>query len=158
MRRVLVRRLAERTLRHLRVAEGADRRVVELSVALVDDAQMRALNRRYRRLGRTTDVLAFGQGEPASLPADGPPGIAPPVVLGDVVLSVETAVRRAGRSAHRLHEELARYLIHGILHVLGWDHHAAADRRLMRRQERLVRKAVWNDDDYLRVSASRSPG
>lgn len=93
----------------------------ELSVALVDDAEMRALNRRYRRLDRTTDVLSFPQGEHG--------------VLGDVVLSVETIRRRSPRGLDR---DLARCLVHGILHLTGWDHHTSATRRAMRRRERTL--------------------
>ena len=126
MRRSRLRRLARRALCALEVCG-------ELSVALVDDAQMRALNQRYRRLDRTTDVLAFPQG------AYG--------LVGDVVLSVETARRRAGASADRLERELARCLLHGILHLAGWDHHTAVTRRLMRRRERQIWRIAWDDGD-----------
>jgi len=119
-----LRRLAQRALSALEV-------LGELSVALVDDAQMRGLNRRYRRLDRTTDVLAFPQGDFG--------------LLGDVVLSVETARRRAGASADRLERELARYLLHGILHLAGWDHHTVATRRVMRREERRLWRRAWDD-------------
>lgn len=95
----------------------------ELSVALVDDAQMRALNRRYRRRDRTTDVLAFPQGEHG--------------LVGDVVLSVETIARRSGLRAER---DLGRCLVHGILHLTGWEHHTATARRAMRSRER----ALWS--------------
>ena len=121
---VRIRRLARRVLSALGATEA------ELSIAFVDDAQMRELNRRYRRLDRTTDVLAFAQGERG--------------LLGDVVISVETAVRRVG--TRRLPAELGRYLVHGILHLMGWDHHAPAERRAMRRQERQLWSAVWIDD------------
>lgn len=94
---------------------------------------MRGLNRRYRRLDRATDVLAFPQGEQG--------------LFGDVVLSVETARRRVGASAGRLERELARYLLHGILHLAGWDHHTAATRRVMRRRERELWRAAWGDED-----------
>lgn len=114
-----------------------------LSLALVDDAQMRLLNRRYRRLDRTTDVLAFSQG---------PVVRGAPTVLGDVVISVETAARRVGGAA--LHAELVRYLIHGILHLNGWDHHTAGDRRAMRRQEHTIWKRACSEDSF-RVSATR---
>ncbi len=107
-----LRRLARRLLRALDVR-------TELSVALVDDAQMRALNRRWRRLDRTTDVLSFPQGEAG--------------LLGDVVLSVETITRRSPRVFER---DLGRCLMHGILHLTGWDHHTPATRRAMRRRER----------------------
>lgn len=146
MRRPLVRRVAQRALAALDVAEA------ELSIALVDDARMRALNRRYRRVDRTTDVLAFpqqdrgaGSGQRAAKRhVRSPlPVTRYPVLLGDVVMSVETAARRVGRAPAALHAELARYLVHGLLHLQGWDHHAPAARRQMRRQERRVWRIVW---------------
>lgn len=140
----LIRQLAQRALKTLGAAEA------ELSVALVDDAQMRALNRQYRRLDRTTDVLAFPT-TPRGWRPEGPESRArrprettPPILLGDVVISVETAIRRVG--GRRLPEELGRYLLHGILHLMGWDHHTLPERRAMRRRERQLWSAVWSGE------------
>ena len=82
----------------------------ELSVALVDDEQMRELNRRYRGRDRPTDVLAFPMDS-----ADGP-------LLGDVVISVDTALVQAKLASQALEEEVMVLLLHGILHLLGYDH------------------------------------
>ena len=159
---------------------------VELSVALVDDAQMRALNRRYRRQDRTTDVLAFPQQavvgrEQSSRPVAGrwslvnscepqPTRNQPratsrgftrnqsPVLLGDVVISVETAARRAGSVSDRLSAEVARYLIHGILHLLGWEHETQAQRQRMRQREREVWSIAWDNGHSGGRSATRSKG
>jgi len=107
-------------------------------VALVDDARMRSLNRRYRRRDRATDVLAFPQDAPKGGGSSGEP-----VLLGDVVISVETAARRAGFSPPHLHKELERYLVHGLLHLVGWDHGTAATRAAMRGRERSLERAMW---------------
>jgi len=101
----------------------------ELSIALVDDAQMCALNTEWRGKRRTTDVLAFPLREGAG--ADHCRGL-----LGDVVIGVETA-RRQARSRHRaLDDELARLLVHGLLHLLGFDHMRESEARAMRAEER----------------------
>lgn len=94
----------------------------ELSIVLTDDVEMRALNRRWRGLDRTTDVLSF------SMDA-GPP------MLGDIVISVEAA-RRQARRGFGLARELEFLLVHGFLHLAGFDHQRIADRRRMRAQER----------------------
>lgn len=75
------------------------------------DRRIRTLNRRYRRQDRATDVLAF----PA--PASGPGGL-----LGDIVISLPYAARQARRRGEPLAAELDRLLLHGYLHLLGYDH------------------------------------
>ncbi len=111
----------------------------ELSVALVDDREMRALNGQWRGKDRATDVLAFSMLEGEDAQHRGR-------LLGDVVISVETA-RRQARARHRsLDEEVTRLLIHGTLHLLGFDHVRAADAREMRAEERRVYRAVRDDD------------
>jgi probable rRNA maturation factor len=90
----------------------------ELSIALVDDATIRGLNRDYRDKDRTTDVLAFSmrEGEVLASRIDGPP------LLGDVIISVPTASRQARKNKKPLREELTMLLAHGLLHLLGYDH------------------------------------
>jgi probable rRNA maturation factor len=102
-------------------------RGVELSLSLVTDAQIRRLNRQWRGKDQPTDVLSF--------PAGGSPipGHRP---LGDVVLSVDTARRAAKAHGTTLDGELALYLAHGLLHLLGHDHHTKAGARRMAREER----------------------
>lgn len=98
----------------------------QLSIVLSDDDHVRELNRRWRSLDRTTDVLSF--------PMDGG---AP--VLGDIVISVESARRQARGT---LLAELMRLLVHGFFHLLGHDHQKAGDRRVMRRLERRALHAL----------------
>jgi rRNA maturation RNase YbeY len=110
----------------------------ELSIALVDDARMCALNTEWRGKRRTTDVLAFPLREGEG--ADHCRGL-----LGDVVIGVETARRRA-RSRHRApDDELARLLVHGVLHLLGVDHVRGSEARAMRAEERRLLRLVRCD-------------
>jgi probable rRNA maturation factor len=107
-----------------------------LAIAIVSDARVRALNRRYRRKDRATDVLSF--------PADAPG------VLGDVVIASGVAARQARRAGHSLGTELRVLALHGLLHLLGYDHErddgqmARLERRLRRRgglREGLIERA-----------------
>ena len=97
---------------------------VELSVLLTTDASIQDLNRRWRRKNKPTDVLSFPAGAPA-------PGSTGPLHLGDVILSVDTARREARAHRRTLADELDLYLAHGLLHLLGHDHHRRADAERM---------------------------
>jgi probable rRNA maturation factor len=108
----------------------------DLSLLIVDDARMHRLNARYRGIDRPTDVLAFAMRE-------GPFAHLQPQLLGDVVISAETARRQARARRRSLAEELTRLLIHGTLHLLGYDHEISpADARLMRAKERELWRLV----------------
>lgn len=101
----------------------------EVSVLFVGDRRMRELNRMFRGADRATDVLAFSfregeRGEPETN------------LLGDVVISVPTAEKQAAREGHSLEAELTILLIHGVLHLAGYDHErSSGEARRMRRQE-----------------------
>ena len=101
----------------------------ELALTIVSDGTMRRINREYRGIDATTDVLSFSYvGEPH---AGG--------LLGEVFVSPGVAARQAREAGCGLPEELARVAVHGVLHVLGWDHDTpAARRRMLTRQERYV--------------------
>lgn len=94
--------------------EQVDEAGAEISVVFCDDVTIRALNRRYRRQDRATDVLAFSQAEGDAFPRA--------AALGDVVISVETAERQARARACPLATEIEWLLLHGALHLLGYDH------------------------------------
>ena len=111
-----------------------------LSLSLVTDADMRIVNRDHRGKDRPTDVLSFaidGEAAPATTGSHNPERL-----LGDVVISVETARRQAADYDATLQEELYRLLIHGLLHVLGHDHERPHERRIMQREERRLAAAV----------------
>src|SRR6266436_2784510 len=85
----------------------------ELSLLFVNDAQIRRLNKRYRKINRPTDVLAFPMLEGDAFPPRSQ-------LLGDVVISLETAKKQANKEDHSLEQEVKILLIHGILHLLGY--------------------------------------
>jgi probable rRNA maturation factor len=102
----------------------------EVAVALVSDARLRKLNLRYRRKDAPTDVLSF-RAQPPS--ADG--------ILGDIVIATGVARRQARQAGHPYGTELRVLALHGLLHLLGYDHHDRDDAGRMRRVEtRLLRK------------------
>ena len=122
-------RVAERALE----AEGVAK-PTELSVMLADDATVRELNHRYRDTDAATDVLSFSQAEGDDFAQ--PEGTAPH--LGDVIISVDTARRQAAEFGVPLQDEVAHLLVHGVLHLLGYDHEAPDDERVMRLREDAV--------------------
>ena len=123
--RAELRQWIKTVLRHL------DQTRVELSLALVTDREIHKLNRQYRGKDKPTDVLSFPLADKLQ-----------PSLLGDVVISGETAARQAQRRRHSLREELRILLIHGILHLLGYDHEVSRrEASRMQRKEREV-KAV----------------
>ena len=111
----------------------------ELSLLFVDDVQMRSLNRDYRGLDRTTDVLSFSQTEGEGGALILPEGVE---LLGDVVISPAKARRQCSRYHNTFEAELRRLLVHGVLHLLGYDHVRTAERAVMRAEERRVLAAL----------------
>ncbi|MEK6224186.1 MAG: rRNA maturation RNase YbeY [Thermodesulfobacteriales bacterium] len=97
----------------------------ELSITLTDDIQMRELNRSYRQIDRTTDVLSFPQSEGPDF-----------TLLGDIVISIDTAKRHSVSYGVSLHDELKKLIIHGILHLLGHDHKKKKETQVMRKKEK----------------------
>jgi probable rRNA maturation factor len=98
-----------------------------ITIALASDARVRALNRQYRRIDRATDVLSFPAGETRSSPR----------FLGDVVIAAGVARRQARAAGHSLQTELRVLALHGLLHLLGYDHED--DDGQMARLERRLR-------------------
>lgn len=88
---------------------------------LTDDATLHALNRDYRDQDKPTDVLSFAQRDEHPDTPHATPSSLKTELLGDVVISVETAVRQAEQHGVTLNEELALLTVHGILHLLGYD-------------------------------------
>jgi len=118
----------------------------ELSLVLVSDRRMRALNRRYRKKDRPTDVLAFPLLERGQIYFSRRKINLSPVLLGDVVISMPTAKRQAAALGHSLRDEMARLLVHGVLHLLGYDHERSErDALRMARQEKAILHAVRDE-------------
>ena len=106
----------------------------ELGILFVGDQRMRSLNRQYRGKDRTTDVLAFAMREAPHSSAG---------LLGDVVIAVPTAVRQAKQGQRSLDEELTVLLVHGILHLCGYDHERGEkEARRMHRRERMILRSI----------------
>jgi rRNA maturation RNase YbeY len=112
--------------------EALDQADAELSLVLVDDATGAELNQRFRGRAFATDVLAFALLEGAHAGQRG-------AMLGDVVIALGVAQRQAQEHGLALEAECLRLLIHGVLHLLGYDHARAAEARVMRARER----ALW---------------
>ena len=105
----------------------------QLSILIVDDVKIREINRDYLAKDRPTNVISFAMQE-------GEGGGVQPDLLGDVVISAETAARDAGEAQATFESELYFLLLHGILHLLGYDHERGtkAEARLMESREKEV--------------------
>lgn len=123
-----VKRTAEKILGLL------DEQKAELSLALVENGEIAELNKKYRRKPKPTDVLSFApDGSPAGRPR----------LLGDVVISVDKAAEQAQAGGWTLDQEIDRLLIHGILHLLGYDHERSRkEAGVMRALERKISRAL----------------
>ena len=120
--------MAGRVLRYAGAAQS------DLSLSVIGDRRMQQLNARYRRRARPTDVLAFAARE-------APQPTTP--FLGDVVISLDTARRQAREAGHSVDREIAILLIHGVLHLMGYDHERSAqDARRMQKKEREILQAL----------------
>jgi len=129
-----VRRAIRRAVRPYRLPRGA-----EVQVAFISDEDMRALNKRFRRIDRTTDVLSFGEAIPAR---DRGPGAVAHFErlraenggrfdLGEILISPEQAKRQAQRRKRPVVEEVAFLAAHGVLHLLGYEDETPAGYREM---------------------------
>ena len=100
---------------------------------------MRVLNRSFRGVDRTTDVLAFPQ--PAVSPQPSAPG-SQPFILGDIVINLHKTERQAQEYGHSFYDELTRLLIHGLLHLIGYDHERGkyAERKMKKKTQELFSK------------------
>jgi probable rRNA maturation factor len=140
----LVRSAARRALRRGAVASGlALPARVELGVNLADDACQQRLNRDYRGRDMPTNVLAFRAWAPGeTLASDAP------LLLGDVVLALETVTREAEEQGKPLVDHLSHLTVHGVLHLLGYDHQAPDDAQMMEALETSILASLGVPDPY----------
>lgn len=134
-------RSVKRTAKRLLAAVGEKRSA--LSISFVDDDAIRGLNREHRGKDKPTDVLSFPLLEKGEAHLG-------ERLLGDIVISVETARRQAADYDASLEAEINRLLIHGVLHVLGHDHEEAAQQEQMRAEERRLAQTIglhWPYED-----------
>jgi len=128
-----LRRSIRRILKHL--GRGRD----EISILLVEDREIRVINKTYLKRDRPTNVMAFPMLEGLFRKIH-------PQVLGDIVISIETASRDAKKEGLALEDEILFLLIHGILHLLGYDHEGSAvQARRMGQKQREIFHALKND-------------
>jgi probable rRNA maturation factor len=125
--------LARRVARRVLEVEGYKK--AQVSILFCSDFYIKRLNREYRRVDAPTDVLAFSMHE-------GRFSKVHPEILGDVVISLETASRQAKRYRYSLNKEVAHLIIHGILHLLGYDHLKKKDKEKMRKKEKEILKSL----------------
>lgn len=135
------RDVLERLARRICAGEGVDGGEIEVSVLFCDDDRIRALNKAYRNKNKATDVLSFEQ-------EAGPiPGVR---VLGDIVISLETVEARGEGDRARMRDDVRLLFCHGMLHLLGYDHAAAEERRGMAEKQAqylgVNSEAAWRMD------------
>ena len=110
-----------------------------IGITFVDDKTIRELNKKYRKKDKSTDVLSFALNE-AEISTD-----ISSYLIGDVVISIETTLRQANAYKHSFQKELKTLLIHGILHLFGYDHIKQKDFVIMNNKEKEVYKLI---DDF----------
>ena len=123
-----LRRAAQATLDQQRVKQP-----VELTIVITGNAQLRALNREFRAIDAPTDVLSFATSEALS------PDQA---YLGDVIISYPKAKEQAGAGGHAMIAELQLLVVHGVLHLLGYDHYTEVEKNVMWKAQRAVLKRI----------------
>ena len=106
----------------------------ELSVVLCDNTYIHELNKTYRNIDRPTDVLSFALNEGEEEGYDGPDT----KLLGDIVISLDKTREQADVYGHSFERELAYLTVHGMLHILGYDHMTDEDKTEMRKEEEFV--------------------
>jgi probable rRNA maturation factor len=111
-----------------------------VGVILTDDAEQRRLNRDYRGKDASTNVLSFPMGDP--VPGGGA------VMLGDVVLAFETVAREAAEQNKPLADHLRHLVVHGVLHLLGFDHENDMEAEVMEGREREILAGLGVPDPY----------
>lgn len=115
----------------------------EVAILLTDDAAMRRLNAAFRGLDKPTNVLSF--------PAARPPGRHPPaesLFLGDIALGYETCRSEASDERKTLNDHLSHLVVHGVLHLLGYDHATKSQAEAMETRERLILASMGIADPY----------
>ena len=114
--------------------------MTEVDITIVDDEEIHQLNRDYRGVDRPTDVLSFALDEDDE---DEPELLEGQLhLLGDIIISAETATRQAEEFGHGLEREIVYLAVHGLLHLLGYDHMVEEDKVIMRAKEEEALRAI----------------
>lgn len=120
----------------------------EVDITIVDDEEIHRLNREYRDVDRPTDVLSFaldegGEDEPELL------DVPEEHLLGDIIISAETAQRQGEEFGHGLTREVVYLAVHGLLHLLGYDHMTEEDKVIMRAKEEEALREIELSEEFL---------
>ena len=132
-----LKKICKSVLENLAEIEGLEN--PEVSVLFIDDDSMQSLNLKYRKIDSSTDVLSFPM-------CDGRFPNVGPNILGDIVISIPYASRQAMGNNHDLEEEICHLLIHGFLHLIGYDDEDRVNRDEMLERERELRSALLQRD------------
>ena len=133
--KLLIRKACNATLEFEKFGNSA-----EVDVTLVDDEEIREINNEQRKIDSSTDVLSFPLGENGKYGANPKTGA---LMLGDIVISVETALKQADLYGHGLEREIAFLTVHSMLHLLGYDHvNGGMEQAIMREKEEAVLDAL----------------
>jgi probable rRNA maturation factor len=126
IKQLQIKKTIKKALQYLKVNNK-----VEVSILFTTDEFIKSLNRKYRGIDKSTDVLSFSlqEGEEKI------PEVNDNKLLGDIIISVETAQRQADTLNHSIEKELTVLLIHGLLHLIGYDHEKDEDYKIMREKE-----------------------
>ncbi len=140
----LARNAAEIAVTQVLAASGrAWQAPVELGITLADAAEQQRLNRDYRGQDAPTNVLAFPAWDAAT-----PVPVGAPVLLGDVVLALETVQREAAEQGKPLADHVSHLVAHGVLHLFGYDHLTPAEAAIMESLERSILAQLGAPDPY----------
>lgn len=133
--KLLIRKACHATLEFEKFGSSA-----EVDVTLVDDEEIREINKEQRKIDSSTDVLSFPLGENGEYDANPKTGA---LMLGDIVISVETALKQADLYGHGIQREIAFLTVHSMLHLLGYDHvNGGMEQAIMREKEEAVLDAL----------------
>lgn len=109
----------------------------EVSVSFVDDDEIRLLNKEYRSMDKATDVLSFPMLEEHQVHLE-----TLPILLGDIVISAETALQQSEEYGHTFKREIVYLAVHSMLHLLGYDHLEEQEKGVMREREKEIIKLI----------------
>lgn len=124
-------------------------KAAEVDVTIVDDEEIHALNREYRDMDKPTDVLSFALDEDSE-ESDEPELVGGPEehLYGDIIISAETALRQAEEYGHGLEREMTYLAVHGMFHLLGYDHMTEEEKSVMRAKEEEALRAINLSEEY----------
>jgi probable rRNA maturation factor len=106
---------------------------VEVSISFVDNVEIKELNKMYRNIDKATDVLSFPMDEDILVPMP---------LLGDIIISIETAREQANELGHSLNREICYLIAHSMFHLMGYDHMEEEEKKEMRLKEKQVMKDI----------------